>query len=173
MIYSASIFEIYCSPKVNKEINGHREIGVPAPPTVRCYIAGSRSFGFSLPRVVPTERRMPCDCKYIDASKGFVALWVHLSFAIFAIWDLKRQLKLLEMAFDQVKTCLIFPFRWAHFPIKNSRKAQWVHPISMNFNGSRPVCLYFSLKSIFDEKIIFQWEPHILSIKGCHAIRPE
>ena len=47
----------------------------------------------------------------IDASKGFVDQWVHLSFAIFAIFDLKRQLKLLEMAFDQVQTCLIFPFR--------------------------------------------------------------
>ena len=57
----------------------------------------------------------------IDASKGFVDLWVHLSFVIFVISDLKRQLELLEMAFDQVQTCLIFPFRWAHFPIKYSR----------------------------------------------------
>ena len=46
----------------------------------------------------------------INASKGFVDLWVNLSFAIFAIFDLKRQLKLLEMGFDQVQTCLIFPF---------------------------------------------------------------
>ena len=38
------------------------------------------------------------------ASKGFVDLWVHSFFAIFAIFDLKRQLKLLEMAFDQVQT---------------------------------------------------------------------
>ena len=96
----------------------------------------------------------------IDASKGFVDLWVH-------IFDLKGQLKLLEMAFDQVQTCLIFPFRWAHFPIKNSRKAQWVHPFTMNFNGFRSVCLYFSLK------VHFRWEHHILSMKGCHAIRPE
>ena len=36
----------------------------------------------------------------IDASEGFVDLWVHLSFAIFAFIDLKRQLKLLEMAID-------------------------------------------------------------------------
>ena len=85
----------------------------------------------------------------MDASKGFVDLWVHLSFAIFAIFDLKIQLKLLEMAFDQVQTCLIFPFRWAHFPIKNSRKAQWVHPFSMNVNGFHSVCLYFSLKVHF------------------------
>ena len=89
----------------------------------------------------------------IDASKGFVDLWVHLSFMIFAIFDLKRQLKVLEMPFDQVQTCLIFPSRWAQFPIKNSRKAQLVHPFSMNFNGFRSVCLYFSLyKSIFYEK---------------------
>ena len=54
----------------------------------------------------------------IDASKGFVYLWVHLSFAIFAIFDLIRQLKLLEMACDQIQTCLIFPLRWACFPIK-------------------------------------------------------
>ena len=45
----------------------------------------------------------------IDASKGFVGLWVHLSFAIFAIFDVKRQLKSLRMAYDQVQTCLIFP----------------------------------------------------------------
>ena len=81
----------------------------------------------------------------IDVSKRFVDLLVHLSFAIFTIFDLKRQLKLLEMAFDQVQTCLIFPFRWAYFRIKNSRKAQWVHPFSMNFNGFRAVCLYYSL----------------------------
>ena len=45
----------------------------------------------------------------IDALKGFVDLWVHLSFATFAISDVKRELKLLEMACDQVQTCLIFP----------------------------------------------------------------
>ena len=83
---------------------------------------------------------------YIDASKWFVDLWVHLSFAIFDTFDKKRQEKLLEMAFDQVQTCLIFPFRWAHFSIKDSRKTQWVHPFSMNFNWFRSVCLYSSLK---------------------------
>ena len=29
----------------------------------------------------------------IDASKGFVDLWVHLSFAIFAIFNLKKPTK--------------------------------------------------------------------------------
>ena len=45
----------------------------------------------------------------IDALKGFVDLWVHLSFANFDIFYVKRPLKLLEMAYDQVQTCLIFP----------------------------------------------------------------
>ena len=44
----------------------------------------------------------------IDASKVFVDLWVHLSFAIFAIL---RSKKTTEMALDQDLTCLIFPFR--------------------------------------------------------------
>ena len=66
-----------------------------------------------------------------DESKGFVDLWVHLSLAIIAIFDLKRQLKLLEMACDQVQTCLIFPLRWVCFSIKIGRNAQWVHLFSM------------------------------------------
>ena len=53
------------------------------------------------------------------------------------------------------------------FSYKISRKVQWVHPFSMNFNGFRSVCLYFSLK------VHFRWEHHILSMKGCHAIQPE
>ena len=32
----------------------------------------------------------------IDASKGFVVLWVHLSFAIFANFDVNYQLKWLS-----------------------------------------------------------------------------
>ena len=69
----------------------------------------------------------------IYASRGFVDLWVYLSFAIFAIFNLKRQPKLLEIACDQVITCLIFPIRWACFPIKTGRNAQWVHLFSMEF----------------------------------------
>ena len=79
----------------------------------------------------------------IDASKGFVDLWEHLALAIFSIFDLKRQLKLLEMAFDQVQTCLIFPFRWAHFPIKIGRNAQWVHLFSMDFDEFSIIYLIF------------------------------
>ena len=101
----------------------------------------------------------------IDASQGFVDQWVHLFFAIFAIFDLKRQLKLLEMAFDQVQTCLIFPFRWAHFPKKNSRKAQWEHLFLMYFDDLSIIYLSFQCKAPFlDEKVISQWEHHILSI---------
>ena len=67
----------------------------------------------------------------IDASKGFVDLWVPLIFAIFAIFDVKRQLKSLEMACNQIQTCLIFPLRWAGFPIKIGGNAQWEHLFSM------------------------------------------
>ena len=75
-----------------------------------------------------------------------IAQWEHLSFAIFAFFDLERQLKLYEMACDQVLTCLIFPLRWACFPIKTSRIAQWVHLFSIDFDDSRPFLLFFSLK---------------------------
>ena len=70
----------------------------------------------------------------IDALKGFVNLWVHLSFAIFAIFDQKTHLKLLEMACDQVQTCFIFSLRWAVFPIKIGRNA---------------LCSYFRCISMF------------------------
>ena len=48
-------------------------------------------------RAVPTERHKLAIVD-IDASKGFVDLWVHLSYAIFAIFDQKRKLKLLEIS---------------------------------------------------------------------------
>ena len=79
------------------------------------------------------QRDESLEIVHIDASKGFVDLWVHLSFAILAIFDQERQLKLLEMAFDQVQTCLIFPLQWACFPIKIGRNAQWEHLFSMYF----------------------------------------
>ena len=79
----------------------------------------------------------------IDASKGFVDLWVHLSFTIFAIFDLERRLKLRQMACDQVQTCLIFPLRWACFPIKIGRNAQWVHLLSMDFDDFSTINLIF------------------------------
>ena len=78
----------------------------------------------------------------IDASKGFVDLWVHLFFAIFALFDVKRELKLLEMACDQVQTCLIFPLRWACFPIKIGRNAH-LYLFSMYFDDFLTICLIF------------------------------
>ena len=38
----------------------------------------------------------------IDASKGFVDLWVHLTFAIFANFNLKKQLKWLSTKISHV-----------------------------------------------------------------------
>ena len=75
----------------------------------------------------------------------FVDLWVHLSFAMFAIFDVKRELKLLEMACDQIQTCLIFPLRWAGFPIKIGRNAQWEHLFFMYFDDF--LTIYFIFKS--------------------------
>ena len=79
----------------------------------------------------------------IDASKGYAGLWVHLTFAIFAIFAVKRQLKLLEMACDQAQTCLIFLLRWAGFPIKIGRNAQWEHLFSMCFDDFLTIYFIF------------------------------
>ena len=87
------------------------------------------------------QREVSLAMKDIDASKGFFDLWEHLSFAIFAIFDPKRQLKLLGMACDQVQTSLIFPLRWAGFPIKIGRNAQWIHPFSSIFDGKNDLSM--------------------------------
>ena len=69
------------------------------------------------------------------------------------------------MACDQIQTCLIFLLRWAGFPIKIGRNAQWEHLFSMDFDDFVPVSLFLLVsKSIFDEKIISQWEHHIPAI---------
>ena len=52
--------------------------------------------------------------------------------------------------------------------MKIGRKAQWEHLFSMYFDELSIIYL----SSIFDEKVISQWEHHILSIKECDAIRP-
>ena len=78
----------------------------------------------------------------IDASKGFVDQWVHLSFAICANFDLKRQLKFAQ-------TCLKFPLRWACFSIQIGRNAQWKHLFSMYFGDFLTICLTFQSKSPF------------------------
>ena len=108
----------------------------------------------------------------IDASKGFVALWVHLTFAIFAIFDVKSQLKLLEMACNQVQTCLIFPLRWAGFLIIIGRIAQWEHLFFMYIDDILTICLTFQSKSPFSMiKMISQWEHHISAITCNEGIR--
>ena len=71
---------------------------------------------------------------------------------IFAIFDVKRQLKLLEVACDQVQTCLIFPLRWAGFPVKIGRNAQWEHLFSMYFYDFLPISVIFWSKSPFSMK---------------------
>ena len=71
-----------------------------------------------------------------------------------------------EMALDQDLTCSIFPVRWACFPIKIGRNAQWVHLFSMDFDD------FLTIYLIFNGKSISQWEHHIPSIEGCDAIRP-
>ena len=103
----------------------------------------------------------------IDASKGFFDLWVHLSFAILAIFDVKRELKLLQVACDQVQTCLIFPLRWACFPIKIGRNAQWEHLFSMYFDDFLTIYFIFSLtKHCLYENVnltcfILKWQDYI------------
>ena len=82
----------------------------------------------------------------IDASKRFVDLWVHSSFAIFAIFDLKRQLKLLEMAFDQVQTCLIFPFDGQVFLLNLVEMLSGNTIFSMYFGDILPISLFFFFK---------------------------
>ena len=91
------------------------------------------SVGTPLERVYP-QSDVSLTIVDIDASERFVDLWVHLSFAIFAIFEHKRHRKLLERACDQVQTCLIFPLRWAGFPIKISRNALWEDLFSMYFD---------------------------------------
>ena len=47
------------------------------------------------------------------------------------------------MSFAQDVTCLIFPFRWAGFPIKIGRNAQWEHLFSMDFDDFSSIYLIF------------------------------
>ena len=65
----------------------------------------------------------------------------------------------------QVQTCLIFPSRWASFPIKISYNAQWEHLFSMYFDDFLTISLIILVyKSILDEKMISQWKHHSTSI---------
>ena len=82
------------------------------------------------------------------------------------------------MAFDQYLTCQIFPLRWACFPIKTSRIAQWIYLFSMILMISLPFTPFFSLNSILNGKIITQWVHHIPAINcdegiECYSTRIE
>ena len=73
----------------------------------------------------------------IDASKVFVNMWVHIFVAI------EDDGKGVFLDFDQMQTCLIFPLRWASFPIQISRSAQWEHLFSMYFDDFSTIYLIF------------------------------
>ena len=100
------------------------------------------TFSLPLPKGLYPQSNESLAIVDIDASKGFVYLWVHLSFAIFAIFDLTRQLKLLEMACDQVQT---FPLRLVEM-LSGYTYFGW---ILMNF---RTFTLFSSLK------VYFRWK---------------
>ena len=54
-----------------------------------------------------------------------------------------------EKLFDQYLTCLIFPLRWACFPIKIGRNVQWEHLFAMDFDDFSTIYLFFSLTRTF------------------------
>ena len=107
---------------------------------------------------------IPCNCYQWGRRyplRVINAQWYHLSFAISGNFHVKKQLKLLAMAFDQDLTRLIFLLRWACFPIKIGRSAQWEHLFLMYFEDYFNICLiFYSKKSIFSDKMISQWEHH-------------
>ena len=51
--------------------------------------------------------------------------------------------KVLFLDFDLIQTCLIFPLRWACFPIKISPNAQWEHLFLMYFDDFSTIYLIF------------------------------
>ena len=59
------------------------------------------------------------------------------------------------MAFDQDLTGLIFSFRWACFPIKIGRNAQWVYLFSMDLDDFLTIIELFYFDDNF--RRIAQW----------------
>ena len=95
---------------------------------------------------------------------------------IFAIFDLKRPLKLLDTVCHQFLKCLILSLRLACFPFKTSRQAQWVHLFSMDFDNFSTIYLFLKSKGPFSMiKLSFSgytiYLP-LLSIEASDAIRP-
>ena len=84
-----------------------------------------------------------------DASKGFIALWVHLFVAIEGIHRNGYQQKRYFIGFDQIQPCLVFTLRWACLPIKIGRDAQSEHLFSMYFDDLLTIYLIF--KSMYFE----------------------
>ena len=62
-----------------------------------------------------------------------------------SLCDLMLSIKI----FNQYLACLIFPLRWAYFPVKTSCNAQWVHLFSMDFDDILTIYLIFYSKSPF------------------------
>ena len=67
-------------------------------------------------------------------NRALVALWEHFFVAIVSIHRNGYRWKRLFFGFDLIQTCLIFPLRWACFPIKIGRNAQWEDLFSMDFD---------------------------------------
>ena len=112
----------------------------------QCREPSTWSIAESVSRGVPTERRKACDSfpwVDIDASKGLVALWEHFFVVIEAIHRNGYRWKRCIFGFAWIRTCLIFPLRWACFPIKIGWNAQWEHLFSMYFDDFFIICLIF------------------------------
>ena len=67
----------------------------------------------------------------------------------------------------RIQTCLIFPLRWACFPIEICRNAQWEHLFSLYFKDFSTIYLFFSLSRTFLYEnvnltcLILKWPNHI------------
>ena len=79
------------------------------------------------------------------------------------------------MAFDQDLTCLIFPFRWAGFPIKIGRNAPWEHLFSMDFDDFSTIYLIFFIltrtflyKNVNLTCFILKWQNYIKILKDLY-----
>ena len=80
---------------------------------------------------------------YIDASKGFVDLWVYFFVAIEDIHRNGYRQKRCFFGFDEIQTCLIFPLRWERFPNKICQNTQCEHLFSMCFDDLLTIYLIF------------------------------
>ena len=114
--------------------------------------------------------RSLCEDATDCATPSPMAQWEHLSFAIFAIFDLKKLSKLFEITCYQVLTCLIFSFPWASFPIKFIAM-----PSGMYFHDFSTIYLISLSKTAFSmEKLSLSGYTiylRLLAMKGFNALR--